>query len=224
MTGIIYKITNTKNGKIYIGQTVKSLQHRWLQHINAAKHNNGFKLGRAMRKYTSSVFTIETIVTDVPDYFLDAFEKFWIHHYDAFNKGYNSNAGGKGNKGRKASDSTKALMSRQRKGVLPWNTGLTGCFTKEVILKMRKAKEGKSPTNLEQLRLLAKERTGAAHQNAKPANVYSYIDNTLIAEGVILNTWCKANGYNMGNLSATARGKVKHTKNIYAVYQKDLKC
>ena len=32
--GYIYKITNTLNGKIYIGQTVKSLQKRFTQHKN----------------------------------------------------------------------------------------------------------------------------------------------------------------------------------------------
>ena len=32
--GYIYKITNTLNGKVYIGQTVKRLQKRFTQHKN----------------------------------------------------------------------------------------------------------------------------------------------------------------------------------------------
>jgi len=30
--GVIYKITNTVNGKVYIGQTVSTISHRWNQH------------------------------------------------------------------------------------------------------------------------------------------------------------------------------------------------
>lgn len=35
--GYIYKITNTQNGKIYIGQTVQSVSERWQKHIICAK-------------------------------------------------------------------------------------------------------------------------------------------------------------------------------------------
>ena len=77
------------------------------------------------------------------------------------------------------------------------------------------------PTNLEQLRLLAKERKGDKHQNAKLANVYNYTTNELIAENVVLAIWAPNNGYNQGNLAATARGVKKHTKNVYAKYIKE---
>lgn len=34
---IIYKITNKINGKIYIGQTVRSIKQRWSEHIKKLK-------------------------------------------------------------------------------------------------------------------------------------------------------------------------------------------
>ena len=37
---LIYKITNTVNGKIYVGQTVRTLEERKWQHINTAKHGH----------------------------------------------------------------------------------------------------------------------------------------------------------------------------------------
>ena len=50
---IIYKITNIINNKVYIGQTVHSLQRRWTQHIidayNCKSKNNHFQ--NAIRKY-----------------------------------------------------------------------------------------------------------------------------------------------------------------------------
>ena len=32
MTGIIYKITNTINGKVYIGKTLETMEKRWKEH------------------------------------------------------------------------------------------------------------------------------------------------------------------------------------------------
>jgi predicted GIY-YIG superfamily endonuclease len=36
-SGLIYLITNTVNGKRYIGQTVRTLRQRWQQHVRDAK-------------------------------------------------------------------------------------------------------------------------------------------------------------------------------------------
>lgn len=38
MFGIIYKVTNLINGKMYIGQTVSGLDERKRKHINDAKN------------------------------------------------------------------------------------------------------------------------------------------------------------------------------------------
>ena len=36
---IIYKITNKQNGKMYIGQTINSLENRWKRHQSDALNN-----------------------------------------------------------------------------------------------------------------------------------------------------------------------------------------
>lgn len=48
--GTIYKITNIKTGKVYIGKTTRSLNDRLQGHINSANKGDNFKLSRAIRK------------------------------------------------------------------------------------------------------------------------------------------------------------------------------
>ena len=56
--GTIYKITNIKTGKVYIGKTTRSLNDRLQGHINSADKGDNFKLSRAIRKYGEENFVI----------------------------------------------------------------------------------------------------------------------------------------------------------------------
>lgn len=97
--GIIYKVENIKNGKIYIGQTTYTLHSRWLQHIREAKDaldgkRRSFPLfHRMIIKYGESSFK-ESILEECDDKDLDAREKYWIEYYDSYNNGYNATMGG----------------------------------------------------------------------------------------------------------------------------------
>jgi group I intron endonuclease len=62
----IYKITNIINNKIYIGQTRKTTNQRWSEHISAATANPdsqdyNYLLHKAIRKYGPNNFLIETV-------------------------------------------------------------------------------------------------------------------------------------------------------------------
>lgn len=49
----IYKITNLLNDKIYIGQTITSVEQRWKRHQNDALSGTlDTHFARAIRKYT----------------------------------------------------------------------------------------------------------------------------------------------------------------------------
>ena len=65
MLGKIYKITNKINGKIYIGQTVKSLKERFQKHCWGTTEKDSYHLNmaikKAIRKYGKQNFTIELI-------------------------------------------------------------------------------------------------------------------------------------------------------------------
>ena len=53
---VIYKITNTLNNKIYVGQTKYPIEKRFLQHSKSLT-----PLGRAIQQYGIENFTFEVI-------------------------------------------------------------------------------------------------------------------------------------------------------------------
>ena len=99
--GYIYKITNKVNNKIYIGQTSRSIEIRWKEHLrhafepNSAGYNSHFY--KSIRKYGVSNFTVD-IVEKCDNNLMSKREIFWIDFYNSFNPeyGYNLTRGGEG--------------------------------------------------------------------------------------------------------------------------------
>lgn len=94
----IYKITNQKTGKAYIGQSI-CIEHRWKTHIQSAKNPNN-------KDYNSEFYTDirnmgvnnfcfdileECQITD-----LDEKEIYYISIFDTYKNGYNRTHGGSG--------------------------------------------------------------------------------------------------------------------------------
>lgn len=65
---IIYAITNSVNGKRYIGLTQMSLGRRWWHHLATARHGVDTALGNAIRKYGPDAFSITQVVQLMPGY------------------------------------------------------------------------------------------------------------------------------------------------------------
>ena len=86
----IYKITNIKNNKIYIGQSIRPIEQRFKRHINdALNHKKDTHFCRAICKYGKDAFIIEEIDTAESQEELSRKEQYWIQYYDSVNKGYN---------------------------------------------------------------------------------------------------------------------------------------
>ena len=99
MNGIIYKVTNSVNGKIYIGQTVYSLKRRKGNHYSSAKraqHNDRYRnhFINALLYYNKKDFKWEVIDTAVSKEGLNKKEIYWIKEFNTFEIGYNSTTGG----------------------------------------------------------------------------------------------------------------------------------
>ena len=92
---IIYKITNVQNGKMYIGQTINSLEDRWKRHQSDALNNViDTHFARAIRYYGVDNFITEIIDTAETQEELTKKEYYWINYYNAVQQGYNENDDG----------------------------------------------------------------------------------------------------------------------------------
>ena len=86
----IYKITNLKNNKVYIGQTIRPIEQRFRRHISDAINDNlDTHFARAIRKYGPENFAIEQIDYANNDEELLQKEQYWIKYYNAYVNGYN---------------------------------------------------------------------------------------------------------------------------------------
>ena len=87
---IIYKITNIKNNKVYIGQTINSLEDRFNRHKTDALNNIiDTHFARAIRYYGPESFVAEIIDTATSQEELTKKESYWIKYYNSTVEGYN---------------------------------------------------------------------------------------------------------------------------------------
>lgn len=135
----IYKITNTDNGKVYIGKT-KDIEQRWRRHQSLARSHKNRRLYDSMNAHGFCAFKIEKVCECSPEN-VDNMERYYISLYNATNPefGYNTTSGGEGgdtfslnpnkeelrkkflevHKGFKHSEESKSLMSELAKTRAP---------------------------------------------------------------------------------------------------------
>lgn len=127
--GTIYKITNIKTRKVYIGKTTKSLNDRLQGHINNADKGNNFKLSLAIRKYGKENFIIEPIDFAETRDELNEKEVYYISEYKSLEDGYNMTIGGEGgNTYIDKSDEEMKTISEKISTALRKNNGNHGQF------------------------------------------------------------------------------------------------
>ena len=93
--GKIYLITNDINSKVYVGQTIQSLNKRFNGHCCYSKSDksNNMYIKRAIHKYGRDKFHI-SLLEECPTEELNNREKYWIDFYESYNSGYNLTKGG----------------------------------------------------------------------------------------------------------------------------------
>lgn len=93
--GKIYLIFNDVNDKVYVGQTIQSLNKRFNGHCCYSKTDRSVNMyiKRAIHKYGRDKFHIK-LIEECPIKELSKREKYWINYYDSYNNGYNLTLGG----------------------------------------------------------------------------------------------------------------------------------
>src|SRR5580698_3490717 len=141
----LYKITNNKNGLIYIGQAI-NIRRRWAEYKRAAAMDNPpQEISRAMKQDGIDNFSIEWIATCVSKQDANSIETSLVAQYKSNNKvfGYNRTPGGD-NK----SEEWKQHMSNVMSGEHNPRFGKISAFrgkkhTTEARAKMSAATKGK---------------------------------------------------------------------------------
>jgi group I intron endonuclease len=164
--GIVYKVTNLVDGKIYIGQTVQTLWRRRRAHENlSAKPETYFH--RALAKHGFDNFTWEIVDSCESKEDLHAREQHWIDHCACMAPvGYNSAEGGKGGA---YLESHKRRISEALKG---------RAFSAETRRKMSVAMQGRKPSE----KLLAKLKAKTGQNNHFFGKTHSKETRRLIGE------------------------------------------
>ena len=115
---VIYLATNQENGKVYVGQTTRTLPIRMKQHISRARGGDDHCFARALLKYGLDGFDWEIIRECDTIEALNKLEQYYISILDSTKKeyGYNRTEGGMGSVGYKPSAKTLIKLSKAAKG------------------------------------------------------------------------------------------------------------
>lgn len=213
----VYKIV-APNGSVYIGKSINIFK-RWNSYKNIQNCGSQVRLKRSLLKYGSENHLFEIII-ECEESKLDELEIFYIKEYDSFETrhGLNLKGGGEGgrcaeisklkigdaNRGRKATDETKAKISAALKGKHKFN------HTDESKAKLRAANLGKKKSE-ETLRKMSKSMMGK-----KPS------EETLIK----LRSWKRKSGHKhtdeaKKNMSKAGKGRSSHRKGKSGIYSEE---
>ena len=220
---IIYMATNMINNKLYIGQTIRSLEQRKCEHIyDALNKRNTMYFGRAIRKYGPENFTWDILHECNNIDFLNRLEIFYIGYYNTFgnDNGYNLTLGGWnslkstetrnkisiGNKGKHHSIKSRIKMSEAAKGKK---------HSEESKLKMSESHKGKK-LSPEHKRKIGESGKGRRHLEEAKRKIgeanrgkNSYGATSIIIDGEYFDTRDEASIY-VGVAPSTIRLRILH--------------
>jgi group I intron endonuclease len=160
----IYALLNTVTGKRYVGSSV-NIARRWRIHLSDLRNNehHSVKLQRSWNKHGELAFKFEVLLNCTRDSLAEYEEKFMVI-YDVVENGYNIERLTKGRhvasketrqklalvwKGRKHTPESRALMSRNKRGVAlsaAHRAALRG-VTRKNTTKIRESKSGAKNPN-----------------------------------------------------------------------------
>jgi group I intron endonuclease len=108
----VYVVTNTVNGKQYVGITAGPVTRRWASHLYHTRRGSNLLFHRAIRKYGAHVFALECVATTDSYSSLCVFEIAFIDALGSRSPGgYNATDGGEGALGYHHTEAGKAKLA-----------------------------------------------------------------------------------------------------------------
>jgi len=132
VNGYIYILTDTRNGKQYVGKHNGMKEYYW---------SSGLVPNRIANKHGHDVFTREILEDGITsEEFLNEREVFYIERYNTFKDGYNATSGGEGGNSWANHKTQEELteISRIKSEKMKGRT-----FSQESIEKMKRSHKGK---------------------------------------------------------------------------------
>lgn len=219
----IYKITNLKTLKSYVGFTRNNINRRFSGHRKDSTRTNT-KFATALREYPNrDDWKIELIEENIPQNEIIEKESNYIKLYDTYNNGYNSNKGNTGNvKGNfKHTEEFKKCASERNKrlGIRPSALCIENsikCHTGKKLTEEHKNKICKwskkygTPILLARIEEHRKEMIG--HEfNAEEWKLTFANENVIVIKN--LKKWCRENAkYKACGFYTLSKGKAKKYK------------
>lgn len=163
-TATIYKITDTSNGKIYIGSTRQSLEKRLKQHVWAALNPKCFqsRLAFAIQAVGKELFVIESLETVSINAAAER-ESHWINSTHSFDRaqGYNSSRHAQG----AYPDHSKGKANQSAASKKFWNT-----LNKQERFALLSARMAGLPKSEQAKRSLSKAKSGIPKKEGKTSS------------------------------------------------------
>lgn len=208
--GVVYKITNLVNGKLYFGITRCTIQKRWREH--KCNSSNGRKknfINKAISKYGYENFKIELFKTCYSSEQLYNSEIYFISKYKSNDNkfGYNNSIGGeKSTLGSKRSLEARAKISAAQKGLkrMPCK--------EETKIKIGNAHRGVKLSD-EHKANMSKYRSGIAAKNRMPVHQFSRSGNHIASYNSYTEAAIAVGGITTA-FSKLKRGRLKTYKNF----------
>ena len=209
--GFIYIIKNTVNDYVYIGQTRRSIEIRWKEHLRHCDQEKNQVLGRAMRKHGKDKFFIEQL-EECDDALLDEKEIYWIKHFNSFHNGYNVTAGGTGG---------FEMTSLVSEVLELWEQGLTvNKIVEEVGLNVETVRGYLNKNGITHEAIRARANKAIAKSKARPVLQFD-LNGNFIQEWESTMTVERALGFNHRNISAVCNGKRKTCEKFIWKYKEN---